>query len=277
MLYSAAVAVGLLDARTHANLTAIVVLSMVLTPLVVLVVRRLLPKPEAPSLAGVEAANGLEGSVLVIGFGRFGQVSSQALLARGVDVTIIDNDIGMITSAADFGFKVYYGDGTRLDVLHASGAGRARVIAVCVDDRAAATRIAEVVRSAFPQAAVLVRSFDREHALELVRIGVDLQVRETFESAVVFGGAALRELGVDEDEALMVMDEVRRLDAERFALETAAGTAAAGAALMHTNTGAGRMRQTPLVRPKATGQVLNPDEAVSPAPAADGRKASSPD
>lgn len=277
VLYSAAVAVGLLDARTHANLTAIVVLSMVLTPLVVLVVRRLLPKPEAPSMAGVEAANGLQGSVLVVGFGRFGQVSSQALLARGVDVTIIDNDIGMITSAADFGFKVYFGDGTRLDVLHASGAGRARVIAVCVDDRAAATRIAEVVRSAFPQAAVLVRSFDREHALELVRIGVDFQVRETFESAVTFSGAALRELGVDEDEALMVMDEVRRLDAERFALETAAGTAAAGAALMHTNTGAGRMRQTPLVRPKATGQVLNPDEAVSSAAAPDGRKASSPD
>ena len=277
VLYSAAVAVGLLDARTHANLTTIVVLSMVLTPLVVLVVRRLLPKPEAPSMAGVEAANGLQGSVLVVGFGRFGQVSSQALLARGVDVTIIDNDIGMITSAADFGFKVYFGDGTRLDVLHASGAGRARVIAVCVDDRAAATRIAEVVRSAFPQAAVLVRSFDREHALELVRIGVDFQVRETFESAVTFSGAALRELGVDEDEALMVMDEVRRLDAERFALETAAGTVAAGAALMHTNTGAGRMRQTPLVRPKATGQVLNPDEAVSAAAAPDGRKASSPD
>src|SRR5690606_27672194 len=116
----------------NANLTAIIVLSMVLTPLVVLVARRFMPRL-APSMEGVEEANGLEGSVLVIGFGRFGQVASQALLARGVDVTIIDNDIDMITSAAEFGFKVYYGDGGRLDVLHASGAGKARVVAVCVD------------------------------------------------------------------------------------------------------------------------------------------------
>lgn len=274
VLYSAAAAVGLLDARTNANLTAIVVLSMVLTPLVVLAVRRIVPGvAAAPSMDGVEAANGLEGSVLVIGFGRFGQVSSQALLARGVDVTIIDNDIEMITTAADFGFKVYYGDGGRLDVLHASGAGKARAIAVCIDDRATATRIAELVRGSFPQASLLVRSYDRGHSLELVRVGVDFQVRETFESAVVFGGAALRELGVDEEEVAMVMDEVRRLDAERFALETAAGNAAAGAGLLHTNTGAGRMRQTPLVRPKAEGQVLNPDAALSPA-APDDRTAS---
>jgi len=276
VLYSAAAAVGLLDARTNANLTAIVVLSMVLTPLVVLAVRRVMPRAAAPSMDGVEAANGLEGSVLVIGFGRFGQVSSQALLARGVDVTIIDNDIEMITTAADFGFKVYYGDGGRLDVLHASGAGKARAIAVCVDDRAAATHIAELVRGSFPQAALLVRSYDRGHSLDLVRIGVDFQVRETFESALRFGAAALRELGVDEDEAAMVMDEVRRLDAERFALETAAGNAAAGASLLHTNTGAGRMRQTPLLRPKAEGQVLNPDDALSPA-APDGRTASPAD
>lgn len=266
VLYSAAATSGLIDGPTRANLTAIVVLSMVLTPLAVLAARPLMPGPRKPSLEGVEAADGLQGSVLVIGFGRFGQVSSQALLARGVDVTIIDNDIEMITAAADFGFKVYYGDGTRLDVLHASGAGRARVVAVCVDDRAAATRIAELVHAAFPQASLLVRSYDRQHALALVEAGVDHQVRETFASAVEFGGIALRELGVEADEAAQVMEEVRRLDAERFALESAAGDARAGADLLHTNTRAGRMRQTPLVKPRAEGQVLNPDEALSPGP-----------
>lgn len=266
VLYSAAAASGLIDGPTSANFTAIVVLSMVLTPLVVLLAKPLMPGPRAPSMDGVEAAEGLEGSVLVIGFGRFGQVSSQALLARGVDVTIIDNDIEMITAAADFGFKVYYGDGTRLDVLHASGAGKARVVAVCVDDRQAASRIAELVHASFPQASLLVRSFDRQHALALVQAGVDHQVRETFASAVEFGGIALRELGVDPDEAASVMEEVRRLDAERFALETAAGDARAGADLLHTNTGVGRMRQTPLLKPRAEGQVLNPEEAVSPGP-----------
>lgn len=260
VLYSAAAASGLIDGPTNANLTAIVVLSMVLTPLVVLVARRFMPRL-VPSLDGVEEAAGLEGSVLLVGFGRFGQVASQALLARGVDVTIIDNDIEMITDAADFGFKVYYGDGARLDVLHASGAGKARVVAVCVDDRAAASRIAELVRHQFPQARLLVRSFDRQHALQLAGIGVDYQVRETFESAVDFGGAALRELGAGDEEAAAIVEEVRRLDAERFALELAAGTARAGAALLHTNTGEPRMRQAPLRTPQREGKVLNPDEA----------------
>ena len=259
VLFAAAASVGLIDARVNANLTAIIVLSMVLTPLVVLVSRRFMPRLQ-PSMDGVEAADGLEGSVLVIGFGRFGQVASQALLARGVDVTIIDNDIDMITSAAEFGFKVYYGDGGRLDVLHASGAAKARVLAVCVDDRAAASRIAGLARTAFPQAKVLVRSFDRQHALQLASIGVDYQVRETFESAVKFGGAALRGLGVDDIEAERTMFEVRRLDAERFALELAAGNVRAGATLMHNNTGEPRMRQTPLSTPQREGQVLNEGE-----------------
>ncbi|WP_209019502.1 NAD-binding protein, partial [Xanthomonas citri] len=108
---------------------------------------------------GVEPASGQTGSVLIIGFGRFGQVASQSLLARDVDVTIIDNDIEMIQSAEEFGFKIYYGDGTRLDVLHASGAHSARAIAVCVDNQEAANRIVELATREFPHAKLLVRSY----------------------------------------------------------------------------------------------------------------------
>jgi glutathione-regulated potassium-efflux system protein KefB len=79
-------------------------------------------------MEGVEVADGLLASVLVIGFGRFGQIASQALLARGVSVSIIDNDTDMSGPRPDFGFKVYYGDGKRLDVLHASGAHEVRAI-----------------------------------------------------------------------------------------------------------------------------------------------------
>jgi glutathione-regulated potassium-efflux system protein KefB len=78
--------------------------------------------------------------VLVIGFGRFGQIAAQPLLLRGFDVSIIDNDVEMIQAAARFGFKVYYGDGTRLDILHAAGAGRARVVLICVDKGDTAVR-----------------------------------------------------------------------------------------------------------------------------------------
>ncbi len=178
--------------------------------------------------------SGLGGSVLVVGFGRFGQVASQSLLARGFDVVIIDTDTDMIRSAADFGFKIYYGDGTRLDVLKASGAENARAIAVCIDDRAAADRIVALAKAEFPHLKLLVRSFDREHSLKLIGAGVDFQVRETFHSAMAFGEAALVQLGVPEEEAAAIAADIRRRDAERLELEIAGGLAA-GTALIHGN------------------------------------------
>lgn len=255
VLFAAAAATGVIDARTNANLTAVVVLSMAFTPLVVLAVRRLLPDRSGPSMEGIDEAQDLAGSVLIIGFGRFGQVMSQSLLARDVDVTIIDTDIEMIRSAGEFGFKVYYGDGTRLDVLHASGADKARAIAVCIDDRAAANRIVELCRGEFPLARLLVRAFDREHALELVALGVDYHIRETFESAVLFGRAALEEIGVDADEAQSVSEEVRRLDAERFTLEVAAGDVRAGRPLIIGNTAPAT--PTPFTTPRRESQRLD--------------------
>ena len=252
VLFAAANAAQVIDARTSANLTAIVVLSMALTPLVVAAVKRLRPS-EAQSMDGVEAPDGLTGSVLVIGFGRFGQVTCQMLLARDVDVTIIDTDTDMIRSATQFGFKVYYGDGGRLDVLQASGAGSARAIVVCVDSKDAANRIVTVARAGFPQAKLLVRAFDRVHALELISAGVDFQIRETFESALAFGAGALRALGVSDVEAAEIVDDVRRLDAERLAREIAGGNVRAGIGVMRTNA----PKPAPLVTPQREGRALN--------------------
>ena len=130
--------------------------------------------------------------MLIIGFGRFGQIASQPLLLRGVDVSIIDNDVEMIQAAADFGFKVYYGDGTRLDILHAAGAGRARAVLVCVDKAETAVRIVEQLKAEFPLVPVLARAFDRGAALGLIHAGVDYQIRETFESALLFGARDAR-------------------------------------------------------------------------------------
>ena len=266
VLYSAAQAAGVIDGRISSTLTAVVVLSMVLTPLLVLAMRRFGPRAER-SLGDVEAVAGQSGNVLIIGFGRFGQVMSQSLLARDVDVTIIDIDIEMIQSAAGFGFKVYYGDGTRLDVLHASGAGSARAIAVCVDDRAAASRIVELARRHFPQARLLVRAVDRQHAADLVKAGVDFQIRETFESAVRFGEASLRAVGIDPAEAAAIAEQVRRLDAERFELETAGDDSGASSALLFTNTAAGnKLRPTPFTPPRREGRRL---DAAAPPPGAD--------
>lgn len=254
VLFAAAASAGIIDAEVNANLTAIVVLSMGLTPLVVIAARRF-TRVDAPSMDGIDEASGLSGSVLIIGFGRFGQVMSQSLLARDVDVTIIDTDIDMIRSAEEFGFKIYYGDGTRLDVLHASGASGARALAICIDDKDAASRIVALACSEFPQAKLLVRSYDREHSHALIAAGVDYQIRETFESAVLFGAAALVELGVSAEEASELAGEVRRLDLERFELELAAGDVRAGIPLMRGN--AAKPTPTPFTKPRREGRVLN--------------------
>ena len=175
-------------------MTAVVVRSMALTPLAVIAHRRWGPKPTA-SLEGAQAPEGLVGNVLIIGFGRFGQIASQHVLAMGADISIIDHEPQVGRDAEDFGFKVYYGDGTRADVLHAAGAHHARAILVCVDDRQAATRIVEHGKAEFPHARLLARAHDREHAIELIKAGVDYQVRVTFESAMALGCEAARVLG----------------------------------------------------------------------------------
>jgi glutathione-regulated potassium-efflux system protein KefB len=234
VLFGAALGARVIDPVVNANMTAIVVLSMALTPLVVLVHRRLATQDGTVSMDGIEAVEGRAASVLVIGFGRFGQIASQGVIARGASITIIDNNVQMIRDAEAYGFKVYYGDGCRADVLHAAGAHAASAILVCIDDKDAATRVAALAKSEFPQAELLVRAFDREHVLELRKADVGYLVRETFESAMAMGRQAVLTLGAAEEEADEVMDHLRRRDAERMDLE-AAGGIFAGRALVLGN------------------------------------------
>ena len=258
-LFSTAVSAQVIDNTVKSNLTAIIVLSMVLTPILGIVFKRFTETKDQINLDNVNIAEGLSGSILMIGFGRFGQVTSQLLLARGVDVTIIDNDIDMIQNAEKFGFKIYYGDGCRLDILHASGAATAQAIVVCVDSKETTNRIVKLVTHEFPLAKLLVRSYDREHSLYLVKQKVDYMIRETFESAIKFGGVILQELGVDEDEVQRIADEIRERDNERFETEIAADDVYAGVGLQYTNA---HPRPTaPLIRPKQAGRILNDEEA----------------
>lgn len=226
VLYTTAASAGLIDAPTNAIFTATVILSMVITPFAIIPMRRLLPR-KVQSLDGVEVADGLEERILLIGFGRFGQIASQALLGQGHAISIIDNDVDMIQAAGRFGFKVYYGDGTRLDILHAAGAGTADLILICVNDKKAATAIAELCRDEFAQAKVMARSFDRGHSIALRKAGVEFELRETFESALVFGGEAIRILGANEIEVDEVLEGIRARDKMRFEAQVLGGMMAA--------------------------------------------------
>lgn len=215
----------------------------------------------------MDAADGLRGQVLIIGFGRFAQVVAQPLLARDVDVSIIENDVEMIQAAATFGFKVYYGDGSRLDTLRASGAETAEAVLVCVDKPEVADHIVELVKSEFPLTKVLVRAYDRGHSIRLIQAGVDYQVRETFESALRFGERALIELGLEDREAAETIADVRRRDEARLDLQLTGGLKA-GQQLTRGNMPT--PQPAPYITPRREGRVLNEDEAGPPASVADG-------
>ncbi len=248
---------AIFDAAQVSLLTAIAATTMMLGPPVAglsdLALRRLSKRNQIEADDFTDA----RGSVLVIGFGRFGQIVSQCLLAEDVDVTTIDKDPDMIRDAGRFGFKIYYGDGTRLDVLRAAGAAAVRLIAICIDDREAASRVVDLVHAEFPGVKLYVRSYDRRHTLQLIAKDVDFSVRETFESALVLGRKALETLGIEPERAGAVIDFVRSRDQERLVLQQAGGDAA-GIDLLRA-----RMVQEPLSEPEREAKALNPEaEAI---------------
>ncbi|MCW2272978.1 potassium transporter TrkA [Rhodoblastus acidophilus] len=177
-------------------------------------------EPEAPPPVIPKARRG---KILVVGFGRFGQIAVQPLLAERIDVTVIDTSVERIRNAGKFGFKVYYGDGCRLDVLRAAGAGEAKIIAVCVGDRKTANAIVDLCREHFPVAKVFARAYDRIHAIDLLERGVDFQMRDTLESAFAYGGAALCELTGDAERAREGVEAARTRDLDRLAIQQAGG------------------------------------------------------
>jgi voltage-gated potassium channel Kch len=243
---------------------------MVLSPLIA----RLIELAERRWRAGHPEAepdedfDGAGGRGLVIGFGRFGQQVTQVLLSAGTDLTVIDKDVEMIQAAARFGFKIYYGDGARLDVLRAAGAADAGIICICIDDKQVALVIVEIIQAHFPLAKVHVRAYDRRHAIDLMGQNVDLVVRETFEAAMNFGQATLRELGHQPERALAIVDDVRRLDEQRLEQQKAAGMFG-GVDLV---TGA-KVQPEPLAAPKRRSRGLSELTKNLIAP---GRRAASP-
>jgi len=235
VLYAAALSVGLINGEENAILTAIIILSMVLTPIFVLLHDRFMPKAVV-SAEGLPAPEDDGDAVLLIGFGRFGQVVTQPLLRMGHRLTIIDADPEAITTAREFGFKVYFGDGTRLDILRAAGASHARAVVIAIDNQGAATRIAHMLQDECPLIPVFARSFDRRHSIQLIKAGVEEPIRETYESALVMSGALLRHLGAEEERIAETIIDVRLRDADRFALQLA-GDIYAGRNLMVSNAG----------------------------------------
>jgi voltage-gated potassium channel Kch len=230
VLFAQATAARLIFPEAASLFSAVVTLSMATTPFLM----RLTDWLERREGRSAEGLDGPElsppTSAIVVGYGRFGQTVAQMLMAKRIGVTLIDKKPAQIELAGDFGTKVYYGDGLRLDLLRSAGAETAKVIAFCNDNsegELTADSLAAVLE-AFPQAAVMVRAFDRIHLIELDKLDLAFAERELFEGAVAMGRAALKAVGIDEHEIDRVERAYRGRDCERLERQTASGDIKAG-------------------------------------------------
>jgi CPA2 family monovalent cation:H+ antiporter-2 len=260
VLFSAAAVVSIFPRETASMLIAIVTVSMALMPLFAPASKAFLTPVRPEELE--EDFDGAEADVLMIGFSRFGQIAAQMLLSGGSAVTIIDHSADRVRSAGKFGFRIYFGDGTRKDVLEAAGIRRAKVVAVCTNKREITDKIVELIQSEYPHAKLYVRSYDRTHTLELRARNVHYELRETFESGLVFGQKTLEALGMDEDTATAIREDVRRRDEERLALQAVEGLQA-GRDRMHTKP----VTPEPLIKPTREAKRLDKERLDAETPA----------
>lgn len=204
--------------------SAIVTLSMATTPFLMLFARRLefAPPKSGRDLPGPDEAPAA--TAIIVGYGRFGQTVAQMLMGHGIGVVLIDKKPAQIESSSRFDTKVYYGDGTRIDLLHRAGGDEASLIAFCIDDPLLDSHTLQPIAEAFPQAALLVRVFDRKQLLALEHIDLAGTVREVFESAICMGVQAMSALGVPQAQREEVERQFRENDRQRLDLQIEHGS-----------------------------------------------------
>ncbi|HEY1417973.1 MAG TPA: monovalent cation:proton antiporter-2 (CPA2) family protein, partial [Myxococcaceae bacterium] len=202
VLFGLAVSFGILTGALRDTLVLVVSLTMALTPLLTLawdrlVAPRLRTRDDRPYDRSVEQ----DTAVIIAGFGRFGQIVGRILRSRRIAFTAMDADPGQIDSLARFGIKVFYGDASRLDLLRAARADKARLFVLAIDDVQSSLRTAREVQEHFPHLVIFARARNRAHAYQLLELGITHVVRETFESSVELSGEILQELGFSYSDA----------------------------------------------------------------------------
>jgi len=212
VVFQAAAGANVLTGEAASLLVGAVAVSMLLSPLLLVAVDRLL-MPRFATRGGrgaEEIAEPQSAPVIVAGFGRYGQIVGRLLLAHGVSPTVLDHDAEMVEAARAFGYKVFYGDATRLDLLRTAGADSASIIVVAVDDIEQSLEIVDLAREHFPQLSIVARARDVTHWNALRDRGVTSVDRELFESSLMAGRRALELLGLPAHEARQVAMRFRR-------------------------------------------------------------------
>lgn len=189
------------DDRTVAIGILVVAISMITAPLMMIIFERLV----APRVTAkpTDQPDTIEpgGPIIVAGFGRFGQIVSRLLIAAGHQLTILDHDSEQIELVRRFGNKVFFGDASRPDLLHAAGADDAQLMVIAVDSIEKSLEMVRVAQKHFPNLPLAVRARNRQHAYELIQRGVKVFERDTFRSAISLGVEALQQLGMTADQA----------------------------------------------------------------------------
>lgn len=222
--------------ETVGILTAVIALSMVLTPILILLnekfVQPLFDQENADD-ADEEEMEHQENTVIIAGFGRFGQIVGRLLMANQCSVTVLDHSARHIARIREFGFNLFYGDASRVDLLETAGAKEAKIFIIAIDDREKTNEMVELAKRHFPHLTVLARAFDVLHYHELRALGADYIERELFQGSLNLGKIALQELGVPafnaerkaslfakHDEETMHRLEEHREDRKRFISES---------------------------------------------------------
>ena len=199
VVFQAAAGAQVFSAETASLLIGAVALSMLISPLLLVLVDRALLRRYAQLKTAAPPAQEIsepqEAPVIIAGFGRYGQIVARVMLTQGIPTTVLDHSVEILEIARAFGYRVFYGDATRLDLLRIAGAEHARVLVVAVDDPEQSLKIVTLARKHFPQLQVVARARDLTHWNALRDLGVTLVQRELFESSLASARTVLELMG----------------------------------------------------------------------------------
>lgn len=220
-LLSMAIQQRILDAETSKLLVAVVALSMAITPLLFVIYEKLIaPRYTAVSTPKREPdeIDEHDAPVIMAGFGRFGNFVGRFMMSQGIKVTVLESDPDHVDMLRNFGFKVFYGDATRLDLLHAAGIAQARMLIITLADKAKVSQLVTEVREKFPNVRILARARDYDHRYEFIELGMKSEdaVHEQMHSALELGLKALCVLGKPKEQMEEAMRRWKGYDEETF-------------------------------------------------------------
>jgi glutathione-regulated potassium-efflux system ancillary protein KefC len=218
VVFQAAAGARVFPPETASLLIGAVAVSMLVSPLILLAIDKLLlPRYANCGVAKLdEISEQQEAPIIIAGFGRYGQIVARMLLAQGIPCTVLDHDAEMIDAARKFGYRVFYGDASRLDLLRTAGAAKAKILVLAVDDVDQSLEIVDLAKAHFPQLEIVARARDVTHWNKLRDKGVTLVQRELFESSLRSAQSVLELLGQTPDAASQTAQRFRQHNLELF-------------------------------------------------------------